>query len=46
MVASAIRAVIEQNDEWQDGRRYSRPETMAPIDAISTEEVTPLLMAS
>jgi transposase-like protein len=48
--ASAIRLVgmilAEQDDEWQDGRRYFRPETMAQIDAHSAEEVTPLLMAS
>ena len=48
--ASALRLVgmilAEQDDEWQDGRRYFRPETMAAIDAVSTEEVTPLLMAS
>jgi len=48
--ASALRLVgmilAEQDDEWQDGRRYFRPETMAAIDAVTTEEVTPLLMAS
>jgi putative transposase len=50
--ASLIRLVgmvlAEQDDEWQDGRRYFRPETMATIDAvIEQEEVTPaLLMAS
>jgi putative transposase len=48
--ASAIRLVgmilAEQDDEWQDGRRYFRPETMAAIDAVVPEEVTPLLMAS
>jgi transposase-like protein len=49
--ASVIRLVgmilAEQDDEWQDGRRYFRPETMAAIDAVaSIEEVTPLLMAS
>ena len=38
--------LAEQDDEWQDGRRYFRPETMTTIDAVSTEEVTPLLMAS
>jgi transposase-like protein len=35
--ASVIRLVgmllAEQDDEWQDGRRYFRPETMALIDA-------------
>ena len=50
--ASVIRLVgmilAEQDDEWQDGRRYFRPETMATIDAvIDREEVSPaLLMAS
>jgi transposase-like protein len=50
--ASVIRLVgmilAEQDDEWQDGRRYFRPETMAAIDAvIDHEEVSPaLLMAS
>ncbi len=50
--ASLIRLVgmvlAEQDDEWQDGRRYFRPETMATIDgAIDHEEVGPaLLMAS
>ncbi len=35
--AAAIRLVgmllAEQDDEWQDGRRYFRPETLALIDA-------------
>ena len=50
--ASVIRLVgmllAEQDDEWQDGRRYFRPETMALIDAgPGREEVEPaLLMAS
>ncbi len=48
--ASALRLVgmilAEQDDEWQDGRRYFRPETMAAIDAAPAEEVTPLLLAS
>jgi len=49
--ASVIRLVgmilAEQDDEWQDGRRYFRPETMAAIDAVTTlEEVgQPLFMA-
>ena len=50
--ASVIRLVgmilAEQDDEWQDGRRYFRPESMALIDAIvERKEVEPaLLMAS
>ncbi len=50
--ASLIRLVgmvlAEQDDEWQDGRRYFRPESMTIIDAvIDGEEVGhPLLMAS
>ena len=40
--------LAEQDDEWQDGRRYFRPESMAAIDAvIEHQEVSPdLLMAS
>ena len=40
--------LFEQDDEWQDGRRYFLPESMARIDAPATaEEVGPaLLMAS
>jgi hypothetical protein len=38
--------LAEQDDEWQDDRRYFRLETMAAIDAARTEEVTPLLLAS
>jgi len=50
--AAVIRLVgmilAEQDDEWQDGRRYFLPESMARIDALPTpEEVSPtLLMAS
>ncbi len=50
--ASLIRLVgmvlAEQDDEWQDGRCYFRPESMALIDAAAgQEEVGPaLLMAS
>jgi transposase-like protein len=50
--AALIRLVgmvlAEQDDEWQDGRRYFRPDTMASIDAvIEHEEVgQALLMAS
>ena len=47
--ASLIRLVgmvlAEQDDEWQDGRRYFRPETMALIDAIvDHEEVSPTML--
>jgi putative transposase len=47
--ASVIRLVgmilAEQGDEWQDGRRYFRPETMVLIDAIGQpEEVSSTLM--
>ncbi len=47
--ASVIRLVgmilAEQDDEWQDGRRYFRPETLALIDAASEpEEVSPALL--
>jgi len=50
--ASVIRLVgmilAEQDDEWQDGRRYFRPESMALIDAVieHTEVEPALLMAS
>jgi len=50
--ASVIRLVgmilAEQDDEWQDGRRYFRPETMALIDTIveHKEDEPALLMAS
>lgn len=49
---SVIRLVgmilAEQDDEWQDGRRYFRPETLAAIDAVAQREEAPpaLLMAS
>jgi putative transposase len=49
---SLIRLVgmvlAEQDDEWQDGRRYFLPESMARIDAVvEREEVGPaLLLAS
>ena len=47
--ASVIRLVgmvlAEQDDEWQDGRRYFRPETMALIDLVAEpEEVAPALI--
>jgi hypothetical protein len=50
--ASLIRLVgmvlAEQDDEWQDARRYFRPETMATIDAVIEHEEmdNALLMAS
>jgi transposase-like protein len=50
--ATVIRLVgmslAEQDDEWQDGRCYFRPETMSAIDApVANEEVgQPLLLAS
>ena len=50
--ASVIRLVgmilAEQDDEWQDGRCYFRPESMALIDAMTEheEEAPALLMAS
>jgi hypothetical protein len=37
--------LFEQDDEWQDGRRYFRPESMARIDAVvEPEEVSPALL--
>jgi transposase-like protein len=48
--AAVIRLVgmvlAEQDDEWQDGRRYFRPETMALIDVTGPEEAPPLMLAS
>jgi transposase-like protein len=50
--ASLIRLVgmvlPEQDDEWQDGRCYFRPESMALIDTLTEREEEPaaLLMAS
>ena len=40
--------LAEQDDEWQDGRRYFRPETLALIDAEPDieEEVPALLIAN
>jgi transposase-like protein len=48
---SLIRLVgmllAEQDDEWQDGRRYFRPESMATIDAVvESEEVAPALLVA
>jgi len=46
--AALIRLVgmvlAEQDDEWQDGRRYFRPETMALIDAVVDHEEVSLTM--
>ena len=47
--SSVIRLVgmilAEQDDEWQDGRRYFRPETMAAIDAVvEGKEANPALL--
>jgi putative transposase len=43
--ASLIRLVgmvlAEQDDDWQDGRRYFSPESMTRLDAPPTEEVQP-----
>ena len=37
--------LAEHDNEWQDGRRYFRPETMATIDALAgPEAVTPALL--
>ena len=50
--AAVIRLVgmilAEQDDEWQDGRRYFRPESMVLIDAVAEPEEVgpPLLIAS
>ncbi|CAN5667321.1 hypothetical protein BH20CHL7_BH20CHL7_10030 [soil metagenome] len=50
--ASVIRLVgmvlAEQDDEWQDGRCYFRPESMLLIDAVTDpkEVGQPLLLAS
>jgi len=50
--ASVIRQVgmipADQDDEWQDGRSYFRPERMSAIDVlIPIEEVgQPLMLAS
>ena len=48
--AAAIRLIgmvlAEQDDEWQDGRCYFRPESMALIDAPPSGLEAPLLMAS
>ena len=39
--------LAEQDDEWQDGRRYFSPESMALIDStVPREEGLPLLLAS
>ena len=37
--------LAEQDDKWQDGRRYFRPETMALIDGVvEIEEVNQALL--
>ncbi len=45
--SSVIRLVgmilAEQDDEWQDGRRYFHPETMAAIDAVIEGKEAPRL---
>lgn len=47
MVRLVGMVLAEQDDEWQDGRCYFRPETMTAIDAVAIEEVgQPLLLAS
>jgi hypothetical protein len=40
--------LAEQDDEWQDGRCYFRPESMLLIDAVADpkEVGQPLLLAS
>lgn len=40
--------LAEQDDEWQDGRRYFSPESMLQIDAPVTREgvSTAMLIAS
>ena len=36
--------LAEQDDEWQDGRCYFRPETMTAIDATAIKEVSQLFL--
>jgi hypothetical protein len=49
-VSSALVGMVlaEQDDEWQDGRRYFSPESMTRLDVPpATEEMQPaLLLAS
>ncbi len=37
--------LFEQDDEWQDGRRYFSPESMAQVDtAVERQEVNAALL--
>ena len=47
-VIRLVGMILAEQDEWQDGRRYFRPESMALIDAVvnGKEADTALLMAS
>ena len=42
MIRPVGMILVEQDDEWQDGCRYFRPETLALIDPdLEMEEVVP-----